>query len=430
MKFNKELGLIVFSLLAIFVCGYITVDYFYTDEVSSSDQSKGQEVLEAVVGANKETIKKIYGYPQDSVYLIEGKISKNDNFTDLLHDHHIAYESIFALAKKCRDIFDVRKIAVNKKYTLICTKDSLHAAKCFVYHENKTDYVVFKFGDTLDVYRGHKPVRIEDRVLKGSINNSLYNAIIDAGGTAVLANKLADVFAWEIDFFGLQKNDEFEFIYQQRLVEGELAGVDAILAAKFKHNNKMFTAYSYDQGNGPEYFDREGESLRKTFLKAPLSFTRISSHFSHSRLHPVLKIRRPHHGVDYAAPKGTPVVAIGDGTIIKANYSGGAGNYVKVKHNSVYTSGYMHLSGYGAQIKVGKQVQQGQVIGYVGSTGLSTGPHLDFRIWKNGAAVNPLSLDPPSADPLKDKYKKDFLKKVKVYDTALNAGKKTLVTAL
>jgi murein DD-endopeptidase MepM/ murein hydrolase activator NlpD len=246
------------------------------------------------------------------------------------------------------------------------------------------------------------------QVATGVIDLSLYHSILDAGGSPLLVNELADVYAWEIDFFGLQKGDAFKVIYEQFEVNGQEAGLGRIRGAWFRHMGHEFYAVQYDQGEGLEYFDEEGKSLRKTFLKAPLNFSRISSRFSYSRYHPILKIRRPHTGVDYAAPRGTPVVAVGDGVVTMARYKGGGGNSVKIRHNGNYTTGYLHLSGYAKGIKEGVFVKQGQVIGYVGSTGLSTGPHLDFRFWKNGQPVDPLKIDPPSANPIREDKWEDY----------------------
>jgi murein DD-endopeptidase MepM/ murein hydrolase activator NlpD len=269
---------------------------------------------------------------------------------------------------------------------------------------------MLKLGDSVVANQGKNQVDTLLVSLSGIIEYSLYQTIVDSGASPLLVNNLADVYAWEIDFFGLQKGDHFKVIYEKYIVKGEEAGIGPIKAAWFNHMNEEFYAIPYDQGEGLEFFDREGKSLRKTFLKAPLKYNRISSHFSNSRLHPILKIKRPHHGVDYAAPKGTPVVAVGDGVVTKAGYSGGAGNMVKIKHNSNYETAYLHFWKYGEGIKTGVRVKQGQVIGYVGSTGHSTGPHLDFRFYKNGVAVDPLKVDPPSANPIKEEEMGNFRK--------------------
>jgi murein DD-endopeptidase MepM/ murein hydrolase activator NlpD len=208
---------------------------------------------------------------------------------------------------------------------------------------------------------------------------------------------MESVYEWEVDFFHINKGDKFKIIFEETQIDGEAIGVARILGAYFQYGGQDNYAIFFEQDEKDDYFDEKGKSLRKALLKAPLKFSRISSRFSRSRYHPVLKRYRPHSGVDYAAPRGTPVRAVGAGTVIKASYSGGAGKYVKIKHNSTYTTGYMHLSGYGSGIKVGKKVKQSDVIGYVGSTGLSTGPHLDYRIWRNGVNINPLTLKLPPA---------------------------------
>jgi len=216
-----------------------------------------------------------------------------------------------------------------------------------------------------------------------------------------LAIELSEIFAWTIDFFGIQQGDRYKVIYEESFVDSNSLGIDKITGAWIYHNENDFWAIPFVQDSVRSFFDEKGNSLRKAFLKAPLRFSRISSGFSHSRFHPVLKIRRPHHGVDYAAATGTPVHTVGDGVITKVGYQkNGGGNYVKIKHNSVYSTTYMHLSGFGKGVRQGVYVKQGDIIGYVGSSGLATGPHLDFRFYKNGSAVNPLKVEAPPVEPV------------------------------
>ncbi|MEO1448351.1 MAG: peptidoglycan DD-metalloendopeptidase family protein, partial [Bacteroidota bacterium] len=351
---------------------------------------------------------RLYGVPLDSFEVMQATILPNQSLSEILGAFNISARQIYQLSQLPDDIFDERRLRADKPYTILHTKDSLQTAECFVYHPNPIDYVAVRFGDSIAVEKGAHPVDTLTHFISGTINSSLYNAILDAGGTPALVSELSDVYAWEIDFFGLQAGDCFRMAYTTYEVNGEAAGFGRILSAGFTHMGRERMAYTFDQGEGLEYFDEEGQSLRKTFLKAPLTFRRISSRFSYSRLHPVLKIRRPHLGVDYAAPRGTPVVAVGDGTVIKAAYSGGAGKMVKIRHNSNFTTAYLHLYKYGSGIKAGTEVKQGQVIGYVGSTGLSTGPHLDFRFYKNGVPVDPLKVNPPSANPIADSIRQDF----------------------
>ncbi|MDW3647758.1 MAG: peptidoglycan DD-metalloendopeptidase family protein [Bacteroidia bacterium] len=353
--------------------------------------------------------KTLFGYTIDSMEVIRAKFVKNESLGEVLNRFNVPHSYIAAIGQVPREDFDVRRLQANKPYTVIRPKDTSKTPLCFVYEPNAIDYTVLEFSDSLSISHGQRPVDTLERSLSGTISSSLYNAILEAGGTPALVSKLADVYAWEIDFFGLQAGDCFKVLYTTYEVDGQQAGFGEIKAASFYHLGKNRHAFAYNQGDGREYFDLYGNSLRKTFLKAPLQFSRISSRFSHSRLHPVLKIRRPHHGVDYAAPRGTPVLAVGSGVVLKAAYSGGAGKMVKIRHNSNYTTAYLHLYRYGKDIRAGTKVEQGQIIGYVGSTGLSTGPHLDFRFYKNGVPVDPLKVDPPSSNPVKDEYCTAFM---------------------
>ncbi len=365
--------------------------------------------------------KKLYGINIDTMDVEEGVIKRNENLSEILSRYNVSPQTIAEIGKLPRDSFDVRRLRAHKPYTIIHDRDSLKTARAFIYHPDKINYMMLRFDNGVSVYSGKNKVDTIIERTSGVIETSLYNCVVDAGGSPMLVNELADVYAWVIDFFGLQRGDAFKVIYERFEVNGEDAGMGKILGAWFRHEGKGFYAIQYDQGEGVEYFDEVGNSLRKTFLKAPLRFSRISSRFSYSRLHPVLKIRRPHTGVDYAAPTGTPVVAVGDGTVIMVGYKGGGGNTVKIRHNSNYTTGYMHLSRYGKGIKKGVKVKQGQVIGYVGKTGLATGPHLDFRFWKNGRAVDPLKIDPPSANPIREDKREDYMKVMEAMKRRLDA---------
>jgi murein DD-endopeptidase MepM/ murein hydrolase activator NlpD len=350
----------------------------------------------------------LYGVEIDSLSVAQAVFQANENLSDILTQYNVSQASIYEIATLPKDMFDVRKLRANKPYTVIFRPDSQQTAHSFIYHPNPIDYVTLHFGDSVWVERGQNPVDTLSHQLGGVIESSLYQAVVAQGGSPQLVSELAEVYAWVIDFFGLQKGDRFRLIYTTYEVAGQTAGFGEIKAAAFTHQGRERLAFGYDQGEGREYFDECGQSLRKTFLKAPLAYSRISSHFSHSRLHPILKIRRPHHGVDYAAPHGTPVVAVGDGLVQKVSYSGGAGRMVRIRHNSNFETAYLHLAGYGPGIEAGARVRQGQVIGYVGSSGLSTGPHLDFRFYKNGTPIDPLTIDPPSSEPIKPAHEAGY----------------------
>jgi murein DD-endopeptidase MepM/ murein hydrolase activator NlpD len=278
----------------------------------------------------------------------------------------------------------------------------------FVYSINDTSYVIFDFRDSLHVLKEAKEVVHSLKSVSGEITSSLWATMQKSGVDPNMAVALANIYQWSIDFYAIQKGDGFKAIYEELSVDGKPISIGEIHSAVFIHNGKEYYAHRFNQGNITDYFDENGQNLRKEFLKAPLKFSRITSKFSNSRLHPILRIRRPHHGVDYAAPKGTPVHTIGSGTVQKASYSGGAGRLVNIKHNNGYSTSYMHLAGFGPGIRPGAKVSQGQVIGYVGSSGLSTGAHLDFRVYKNNVAMDPLKIESPPALPVNKDYRASF----------------------
>lgn len=364
------------------------------------------------VVAGVSQVTSYYGFALDSLKIYKAVVNANETLSQILSRYNVSEAVVAQLSNIPKDVFDVRTIRTDNGYAVLSSLDSLEQAKGFVYFANPIDYVVLKLGDTLTAYKGKHEVDTVRRYITGSISSSLYASVVSSGATPELASELEEVFAFDVDFFGLQPEDNYRILYNTFEVEGQDIGKCQILAANMVHGGKKFYIFGYDQqqGKGIEYFDAEGNARKGKFLKAPLKFSRISSKFSHSRFHPVLKRHRAHHGVDYAAPKGTPVHAIGDGVVISAGYSGGAGHMVKIKHDETYTSAYLHLSKYGSGVHKGARVSQGQTIGFVGSTGLSTGPHLDFRIWKNGVPVNPLKVTSPSSGPVMPERKADYLK--------------------
>ncbi len=351
-----------------------------------------------------------YGFPVDSFIIEDGKVKPNQHLSHILSSYGVSMATIDQIARKSKDIFDVRKIRRGKNFSIFQTADSLNETRYFVYENSAIDYYVFELFDSLKVYKGEKEVESQIKTAYGEIETSLWNAMTGNGIDPMLALRLSDIFQWTIDFFAIQKGDRFRIIYDEQYVDSTAIGIGEIYAVQFDHYGDENYAFRYFQDDRYDYFDHEGNSLRRAFLKAPLEFARISSGFSHARMHPILRIRRPHHGVDYAAPTGTPVMTIGDGTIIARAYQAkGGGNYLRVKHNSVYTTVYMHLSGFARGIAQGTRVKQGQVIGYVGSTGLSTGPHLDFRVFKNGTPVDPLKVEAPPVEPVKKDRMEEYM---------------------
>ncbi len=351
-----------------------------------------------------------YGLPVDSFIVEDGQVKPNQHLSHILSGYGVSMATIDQIARQAKEIFDVRKIRNGRNFSIFQTSDSLNETRYFVYENSAVDYYVFELFDSLRVYKGEKEVESRLQTASGEIRSSLWNAITGNGLDPMLALRLSDIFAWSIDFYAVQKGDRFRVIFEEQFVDSISVGIGEIHAVQFDHYGSENYAFRFYQNERYDFFDDKGESLRGEFLKSPLEFGRISSHFSHSRMHPVLRIRRPHHGVDYAAPTGTPVRTIGDGTVIARAYqANGGGNYLKVKHNSVYTTVYMHLSGFGKGIKQGARVRQGQVIGYVGATGLATGPHLDFRVFKNGTPVDPLKVESPKVEPVDKNRMEEYI---------------------
>jgi murein DD-endopeptidase MepM/ murein hydrolase activator NlpD len=343
-------------------------------------------------------LKKEFGIVLDSFKITQKRIKRNYNLARLLSDEGVDYSKIEKATRTSAKAFDIRRIKAGNYYNLYYSDDT--TLKYFVYKHSATEYLKIHLGDNIFSEKGEKEIVSERTECSGTISSSLWTTMIENKIDPMMSIKLSEIYAWTVDFFGLDEGDKFKVIYEKQLVDSIPIGIGDIYAVSFTHRGEELFAFEFEQNGVKSFFDKEGKSLRRQFLKAPLKFSRISSGFSKSRMHPILKIRRPHSGVDYAAPKGTPIYTIGDGTIIKKGYTKGAGYYIKVKHNSVYTSGYNHLSRYPKGIKVGQRVTQGDVIGYVGSTGYATGPHLDFRVWKNGQAIDPLKIKAPPVVPI------------------------------
>ena len=347
----------------------------------------------------------------DSLEVSNHVVKSNETLSDMLMPYDISSKKVFELSRANKELFDVRQIKAGNKYTIISTKDSIPELKYFIYARNMIEHIVCDVADSISVRLFEKEVTIQRKSFSADIESSLYLSIHNGGGSDELSSLLADIYQWSIDFYGIQKGDNITVIYDEKYVDTVMVGVDKIHAAKFTHMKVPYYAIGYVDGKSKGYWDEDGGSLRKAFLKAPLKFNRISSKFTYARRHPILRIVRPHLGVDYAAPSGTPVWAVADGKIIRRSYDRGGGNTIKIRHdvhNGRYETAYLHLSRYAKGIVVGKRVRQGDVIGYVGSTGLSTGPHLDYRIKRNGKAINPLKLSQEKGEPISKSVKASY----------------------
>lgn len=362
-----------------------------------------------------------YGIPIDSFNISTDVIRRNQTLGSIMESLGISGDHIRQLGEETRDVFNIRKVRAGNQYKVFSKKYTASQVEYLVYEHSQVEYVVFHFTDSLSVSVGQRDITPVTRISEAEINESLWEAMKMYNLNPVLALDLSDIFAWTVDFFGLYNGDKFKVVYDELYVGDKSVGIGTIHAAWFEHRGDKYYAFRYMQDSVWNYWDEKGNSLRKAFLKAPLRFSRISSGFSNSRFHPILKVYRPHTGVDYAAPEGTPVVALGDGVVIEKGYNHAAGNYVKIRHNSVYTSGYNHFSRFGKGIAKGVRVQQGQVIGYVGKTGYATGPHLDMRFWKNGKPVNPLKVEAPPVEPIKSENFDHFSYSIELYKTKLDS---------
>ena len=364
-----------------------------TDAVQTADDGPSEE-------EPPKKPKMEFGLIVDSLEHSTHSIRFGETFSGILDAAGVDRQTQFRIQTMGSDVFDPARIQEGKTIHFYrSVQDSAQEVRHMVYAESALTYVRIDLKDSLLVQRIQKEVQVRERILSTSIRSSLYEDLLKDGGSVDLALKVADLYAWSIDFFRLQKGDALVVAYDERFVDDSVrVGLGNIRHARFRHADKNFDAYRMESdGRLIDYYDEEGRSLRKAFLKSPLDFFRISSRFNRRRFHPVLKRVKPHLGTDYAAPKGTPIRTTADGVISKTGYTRGNGNYVKVRHNGTYSTQYLHMSKIKKGIRQGVAVTQGDVIGYVGSTGLATGPHVCYRFWKNGQQVDPLKEKLPEA---------------------------------
>ena len=366
-------------------------------------------VTEQEPSAEKADSCLLFGFDPVQMTVRDGNVRSGEFFSTLLMKLGMSAGDAYLLSEACDTVFDVRSLRVGNAYQAYYSPSSTGALEYLVYWQDRVNGVVFRCTAPYSVWKVARPVVTEHRYADVAISSSLWNDMLAAGVSPLLILSLSDIYAWTVDFFGLQKGDRFRVFYDEKTCDGDVIAVDTVRYAVFTHQGEDFPAVMFDQGDGGNiYWNEKGESMRKAFLKAPLQYSRISSGFSYARRHPVTRRVQPHTGVDYAAPAGTPVMTIGDGVVTSRRNEGAGGNVVRIRHNSVYSTAYLHLSRYASGLKVGQRVRQGEVIGYVGSTGRSTGPHLDFRVWKNGSPINPLKMESPPAEPLKKEFSEDF----------------------
>ncbi len=399
IRYYTYLIFLIFISLSLTACFGDSKESVASDEVN---MEKASDIVE-----KKEPVLNVWGLPHGPEDMNSIRIRRNQTLSVILRNQGLTHQQIHALSVAARPVFDVRRMAAGRP--LIFFHDTDGQLDAIIYEENPRDFILFDFrGDTPEVSKHSKISEREVRYAEATINGSLYQTLTRMGIDHSMTNRLADIFAWQVDFYRIQRGDSFKVVYEEEIIGGEPVGIGRVLAAEFTHRNRTYHAIQFEQNGMSDYFDLQGNALRSEFLRAPLEYTRISSGFSNRRFHPVLGRNMPHHGTDYAAPTGTPIRAVADGVVTVASTDRNNGNWVKIRHNSVYETGYLHMSRFGAGVRRGVEVKQGQIIGYVGATGLATGPHLCYRFWVNGRPADPRRIELPPSDPIDEAYREIY----------------------
>ncbi len=389
-KRSRLLDLVAIAVIAVgLISAYNKFD-LKPSEKTNSDST-------AVEETPPENLK--YGFPEDDYHIVEHTLFPDQFLSDILTKYDVSIDKIFELEKKAKDVFSVRNIRAGKKYAII-QKDSCSAAECFVYEPDPFRYVVYNLKDSVDVKIVEREVTTTVESTSGIVQSSLWLSMKEQGLSPVLIEKMEDALAWSIDFYHIQDGDRYKLIFERRYIDGEPVGIGSLKGAYYKNSDNEYYAIYHENEKYSGFYDLEGRPTKKGFLKAPVRASRISSSFNLNRFHPILKRRKPHLGTDYAAPYGTPIMAVSNGVVTNAGYTKGNGKFVKIKHDKTYSTQYLHMQRFAKGIKAGVHVKQGQTIGYVGSTGLATGPHVCFRFWKNGRQVNHLRENFPPPEPM------------------------------
>jgi murein DD-endopeptidase MepM/ murein hydrolase activator NlpD len=410
----------VIALLAGSIC---VVLWLYDSLKEIKELSGNETTLLRPKPERGETIVR-YGMNLTGCQLLTCSVQPNEIITDIFAKHRIATSLAHSLVQESKEIFNPKKIRAGNPYTVVLQHtDSGIITKKIIYEEDKVNFVVFNFGDTNYIYRGKHPVERKTREVSGVIKNSLYETLDAQHLPSVLAVQMAEIFSCVIDFYRIQSNDYFKVIYEEDFVEGQSVGIGKIYACVFSHAGKEYKAFYFQRNEGQpgEFYDEKGESMKRQFLKAPLKFFRISSRYSTARLHPVTKVVKAHLGTDYAAPHGTPIMATAEGVVEEAQFKVHNGNYVKIRHNGQYKTQYLHMCKFAPGIKTGKKVKQGEIIGYVGSTGLASGPHVCYRFWRDGKQVDPLKQKISFSEPLPASHRAEFFKSIEALQQKLDS---------
>lgn len=383
--------------------------------VACNDEEKDQAVIKEVKKEKLPPIEKEYGFVLNDFEVVIDTIESGDSFGYIMDKNGVGHGKVFEISNKVKDTFNPARITAGKKYMILKAKDSAKTPQFFIYENDLINYTVVSIGDSIYAETRKRPVTVKRREVSGVIVSSLSESMQAQGLSNLLVYELSNIYQWSIDFFKLQKGDQFKMVYHEKYIDDSIfVGVEKVDAAVFKHSDKPFYAFNYlsDTISGkPSFYDEEAKALQSFFLKAPLNYSRISSRYTKRRFHPVQKRWKAHLGTDYAANYGTPIVSTANGTVIASSYTSGNGNYVKIRHNSKYTTQYLHMTK--RAVRNGQTVKQGDVIGYVGSTGLATGPHVCYRFWVNGRQVDPYRQNLPSAKHIEENLKEEYFAYIK-----------------
>ena len=364
-----------------------------------------------------------FGFKSNDFNIVNDTIQKGDTFGGILGNQNLGDKPVYDILEKVKDSFNIRTIRIGKPFTLLRSKDRYKKLQVVIYQPDQVNYYIIDLRDTVLVHKKTRPIRIKQRTITGKLDGSLSEALNKQGVDAALANNLTKVYAWSIDFFKLKKGDKFGITFTERYIDDTIYdGVDSLKAAFFEYKGKLIYAFPFAQNQNSgklDYYDDEGKALKNFFLKAPLKFVNITSHFTQNRFHPVQLIWKAHKGTDYAAPTGTPIMTTAAGVVEQTGYTAGNGNFVKVKHDKTYSTQYLHMSK--ILVRKGQRISQGSIIGKVGSTGLATGPHVCYRFWKNGLQVDALKLKLPNSQPMDRKNLPRFMSRMKPLKRVLDS---------
>ena len=375
--------------------------------IISCDKTNEEEII--VPKAKPKLVE--FGFNIHDFNIVNDTIKSGDTFGSLLEKQNLDGRQVYDIVAKVKDTFDVRSIRIGKPFTILRSKDRTNKIQVLIYQPDRLNFYVIDFRDSIVVYKKAKPLTFKTRTIAGALNGSLSETLQNLKVDPALAPRIAKIYAWSIDFFKLKKGDKFALKFTERYINDTIYdGVDSLKAAFFEYKGKKVYAFPFAPDANikkQQYFDEEGKTLKNFFLKAPLKFVNITSRFAKNRFHPVQLIWKAHKGTDYAAPTGTPIMTTAAGVVEQAGFTTGNGNFVKVKHDKIYSTQYLHMSK--ILVRRGQRVTQGQVIGKVGSTGLATGPHVCYRFWRNGVQVDALRLNLPTSTPMDSKYRQKYM---------------------